>query len=85
MKVMERGIMKVVPSKVAEAMELKEKHMAIVSRLGMPATVRMYRPLVGGELSHTMITKAEWDSMAAMEAFFEKEVADPEMQELMSK
>ena len=85
MKVIQRGIMKIVPGKMAEAMQLNEKHMAIVSRLGMPATMRMYRPFVGGEFLHTIIAEAEWDSMAAMEAFFEKMFTDPKMQELMPK
>jgi len=37
MKVMQRGIMKIMPGKTAEAMELLGKYMAVVSRLvGVP-------------------------------------------------
>jgi len=86
MKVMQRGIMKIVPGKMAEAMELNEKYMAIVSRLGMPLTaMRMYRPFIGGEYMHTLVLEVEWDSMATMAAFFEKIMADPEVQALMPK
>ena len=87
MKVMQRGIMKILPGKMAEAMELNKKHMAISSRYGMPATgMRMYRPWVGGgDAMHTVIFEVEWDSLADMAAFFEKVMADPEMQALMPK
>ena len=86
MKVMQRGVMKVVPGKMAEAMELNKKHMTISSRYGMPAnTMRMYRPWLGGEHMHTVIFEIEWDSLAEMEAFFDKVMADPEMQALMPK
>jgi len=40
MKVIQRGIMKILPGKMAEAMELNEKYMAIVTRLvGVPFTM----------------------------------------------
>ena len=84
MKVIQRGIMKIVPGKMAEAMELMEKHTAAAMRLGCPS-MRSYRPLIGGEFFHTIIGEAEWDSMAALEAFFNKMMADPEMQALMVK
>jgi len=85
MKVIQRGIMKVVPGKMAEAMELMGKHTAVAARLGCPP-MRSYRCLSGGgEFFHTIIGEAEWDSLAAMEAFFEKMMADAEMQELMAK
>jgi hypothetical protein len=63
--------MKIVPGKMPEAMELMEKHTAASMRLGCP-NFRSYRPLIGGEFFHTIIGEAEWDSMAAMEAFYEK-------------
>jgi hypothetical protein len=86
MKVMQRGVMKMVPGKMAEAMELNEKYMAIVTRLGMPVTgMRRYRPFVGGEYMHTLVFEVEWDSLATMAAFFEKVTADPEVQALMPK
>jgi len=84
MKIIQRGTMKIVPGKMAEAMELMAKHTAAATRLGCPS-MRSYRPVIGGEYFHTIIGEAEWDSMAAMEAFYEKMMVDPEMQELMAK
>lgn len=85
MRVVQRGIMKVVPGKMAEAMQLMEKHTAVASRLGSPP-FRLYRCLSGGgEFFHTLIGEAEWDSFAAMEVFFDKMMTDPEMQALMAQ
>ena len=74
MKVMQRGIMKILPGKMAEAMELNKQYMAIVSRLGMPATaMRMYRPFTGGgDAMHIVIFGIEWDSLTELAAFFER-------------
>ena len=85
MRVMQRGVMKVLPGKMAEAMELNEKYMATVSRLGMPVTgMRMYRPFIGGhEYMHTIIFEVDWDEFATMAAFFEKLMAEPEVQAMM--
>ncbi len=86
MKVIQRGIMKIVPGKMAEAMELNEKYFATLRRLGVSfTTIRGYRPFLGSEYMHTLIFEVEWDSMATMEAFFDKVMADPEVQALMPK
>jgi len=85
MKVMQRGIMRLRPGKMGEAMQLLGKHMAMMSRLrGTDTPMRRYVPFLGGGDSlHTMIFEVEWDSMTEMAAFFEKAMADPEMQALM--
>ena len=85
MKVIVRSIMKVLPGKMAEAMKLEKKHMAIASRvLGISA--RGYRPLSGGgDTTRTIIYEAEFDSLAAFEAHPMKMGADPEMQALIPK
>ena len=87
MKVMQRGIMKIMPGKTAEAMELNEKYMAIVTRLvGVPFTMRRYTPFLGGGDSlHTIVFEVEWNSFGEMSAFFEKAMADPEVQAFMPK
>lgn len=86
MKVLQRGIMRILPGMMAEAMELNKKWMAMVSRLiGAPFSFRMYRPLFGGEYMHTIVFEAEWDSLATMAAFFKKAMADPEMMAEMPK
>ena len=84
MKIIQRGIMKIVPGKMSEAMELMEKHTAASVRLGCPP-MRSYRPLIGGEFFHTIVGEAEWESFAAMEAYFEKMMSDPETQAIMAK
>ena len=87
MKIMQRGIMKVAPGKMAEAMALSEKLMALSSRYGMSTTgARTYRPFTGGgDAMHTVVFEIEWDSLTAMATFFEKVMADPEVQAQMPK
>ena len=77
--------MKVLPGKMAEAMELQKKHMAIASRV-VGISPRIYRPLSGGgDTVRTIIWEAEFDSLAAFEAHPKKMGADPEMQALIPK
>jgi hypothetical protein len=86
MKVVQRGIMKILPGKMSEAQALMEKHMAITTRLGMdPSRMRSYRYMTGGEIMHTMIFEYDWDSLLEFAEFFEKNMQDREMQELMMK
>ncbi|KYK24681.1 hypothetical protein AYK25_06065 [Thermoplasmatales archaeon SM1-50] len=83
MRVMQRGIMKILPGKMAETMKLNEKYMAIMKRYGVPS-MRMYRPFVGGgDYMHTVIFEIEWDSFEKMATFFEKIMEDKEVQEMM--
>lgn len=85
MKVMQRGIMRLRPGKMGEAMQLLGKHMAMMARLrGVDTPMRRYAPFLGGgDTLHTMVFEVEWDSATEMAAFFEKAMADPEMQELI--
>jgi len=86
MKVVQREIMRIIPGKMPETMELLKKHMAIARRLAPPNTVeRGYLPFFADEAVHTLVFEVEWESMAAMEDFFEKAMADAEMQALMPK
>ena len=86
MKVMQRGIMKMLPGKMKEAMELNEEYMAMLKRLGMSAAgMRTYRPWFGGEYMHTIVFEIEWESLSTMATFFEKVMAEPEMQTLMPR
>jgi len=77
--------MRVLPGKMAEAMELNKKWTAMVSRLAGPLSFKMYRPLFGGEYMHTIIFELEWVSLAKMATFFEKMMADPEAMAEMPK
>ena len=90
MKVMQRGIMKIVPGKMAEATELMGKYIAVLSRLlGMPAEklpMKIYYPFIGGgDAVNTIVFEMEWDSFGEMAAFFEKAMADTEIQASMPK
>ena len=86
MRIMRRSIAKFLPGKMEEAMELEQKELAIWSRLGAPPFVTRYRRFLGGgDTLHTVIWQSEWDSLAAMEAAFERAFADPEMQAVMAK
>ena len=87
MKVMQRGIMRFLPGKMAEGMKLLKEYMAIMSKKGIHiAAMRSYRPFLGGgDYMHTIVFEMEWDSLAEMAAFFEKTMADPEIMAQMPK
>jgi len=85
MKVMQRTSMKMVPGKMTEAMGLIQEQQGVMTRWGMPP-VRYYRPFAGGgDAVNTIFLQFEWDSIAAMEAFYEKSMADPEMLAVLMK
>jgi len=83
MKVIMRTTVKVVPGKMAEYMEVEKKSQAISDRYGMPPWKRY--SCLSGDSMHTIVYDMEWDSLAAIEAAFEKMFIDPERQELMAK
>ena len=83
MKVMFRTTIKIVPGKMAEYMEVEEKSKALASRYGMPVW-RRDTPITGDSM-HTIIYDMEWDSLAALEAAYEKMYSDPESQAAMAK
>ncbi len=84
MKLINRTIFKVLPGKMAEAMELEKKEIAIWSRLvGTRPAITRYCPLTGGGDSlRTVIWQQEWDSLAAWEAAYEEAMVNPEMRAL---
>jgi hypothetical protein len=85
MKVMARTVMKAVPGKIGELVELEKKHMAIASRV-LGISGRCYRRVSGGgDTMNTIVIEGEFDSFAAFEAHPQKMGADPEMQALMPK
>jgi len=70
---------------MAEYMELERKRTAITTRLGQPPE-KVYRLLSGeGDIFHTLVYEIEWDSLAAVEAHFEKMYTDPETQVLQAQ
>jgi len=83
MKVMLRAIVEVAPGKMAEYMELDKKSEAICTRLEMPP-LRRYRCFTGDSIN-TIVYEQEFDSLAAMEAFNEKAMANPEIMAMSAK
>jgi hypothetical protein len=81
MVVVERMIQQICSGKWAELEELTKKYDALESRFGFPLPKR-YRCIVGGHNMNTLIIERQWDSIAAMEAAYEKIMADPEHQAL---
>lgn len=81
MVTVERMIQKVCPDKWAELEEIDKRYDAVESRLGFPPKKR-YRCIMGGHDTNTLIIERQWDSLAAMEAAYEKAFADPEHQAL---
>ena len=87
MKVIHRTIWKVLPGKMAEAVELEKKELAKWSHTaGSLPAVKRYRPLIGGgDPLRTVIWQQEWDSLAEWEASFKKAAATRDMSELATQ
>ena len=81
MVIVERMIQQIAPGKWEELEELDKKYTVVESRLGFPAKKR-YWAYAGSHPSGTLIITRQWDSMAEMEATYEKAFADSEHQAL---
>jgi hypothetical protein len=77
----ERLTQKVVPGKWAALEEIEKKYNAVEGRFGFPAKKR-YQCMIGGHDTNTLIIERQWESVAAMEAAYEKIMPDPEYQAL---
>ena len=73
----ERHIQKVRSGKWAELAEIDPRYDAVEGRLGFPAKKRYQ-----GHDTNTIVVERQWDSLAVMEAAYEKALADPEFQAL---
>jgi len=82
MVAIERMIQKVYPGKWAELEEIDKKFNAVESRLGFPPNKKRYQCMIGSHDSNTLIIERQWESLATMEATYEKAFADPELQAL---
>jgi quinol monooxygenase YgiN len=81
MKILVQEIHHIRPGKWQEFKEQQKKAEAIERRTGFPS-YKYYRCLMGGHDSNTCIIQIEFESFAAMEAAYEKVMADPEFQAL---
>lgn len=79
---MERLVQKVIPGKWAALEEVDKKFNALESRFGFPAKKR-YQCMTGGYDTNTLIIERQWESLAALEAAYEKITPTPEYQALV--
>ena len=77
----ERLVQQIRPDKWAELAALDAKYNAIESRLGFTPK-RRSRCYIGGHFTDTLVIERQWESMAAMEAAYERAFTDPEWQAL---
>ena len=75
---------KAVRGKSEELKELNRKWNAVDERLGLPPQ-KEYSCMFGGHDSRTWLYIVEWESMAAIEAGYQRFMADPEAKELMAQ
>jgi hypothetical protein len=85
MRILHRQIQQVRPGKWAELEAIDKKFNAVESRFGFPTNKKRYRCYFGSHNLNTLIVEYEWESFAAMEAAFEKAMADPEWQALSAE
>ena len=78
-KVLERLTQQIYTTKWPDLDELDKKYDAVESKHGYPPK-RRYRLFVGGGSTNTLVIEREWESLAAMEAAYEKAFVDPEWQ-----
>jgi hypothetical protein len=81
--VLQVGYQKVKRGKKPALDELNKRWRAFDERLGMPPE-KQYSCSFGGHEMGTLLLIREWDSLAAMEAAYERVMADPELAELMA-
>jgi len=85
MKLTVREIIRVMPGKWDEAIELQKKRVESAMRLGSPK-FKAYKSMSGqGDWGNTIILEREWDSFAAWESFLEKALSDSKIKEFLDK
>ena len=84
MKVILRLTQPVRHGKWEELMEIQERFDPVESRVGLPDR-KLYHCIYGSHPANILMVEYEWDSLAAMEAAWEKAMADPEWQALSSE
>jgi hypothetical protein len=81
----ERMTQKIFPGKWAELEAIDKKYNVVEKRLGFPPTKKRYQCMLGSHDSNTLIIERQWESLAVMEATYEKAFADPELQALQKE
>jgi hypothetical protein len=78
MKVMERCSQSVLTSNNDEVLAIEKKFDALEAKMEGAPQKRRYWAGYGGLVAGTMVWEREWDSMASIEAYFEKTFTDAE-------
>jgi len=81
MVVIERLIQKIHPGKFAELAEIDEKYNVLEADFGFPPKKRL-QCVAGGHAFNTLIVERQWESLAKMEAVYEKALANQDYQKL---
>ena len=81
MQIIERHVKKVRPDKWAKIEQKEKAFDAVEAKHGFPPK-RHYRLLAGADDNNTLVMERQWEIFAAMEAAYEKAMADPEWQAL---
>jgi hypothetical protein len=84
MVIIERDVQHIYPDKWAELESLDKEYNVIESKYGFPNKRRLTL-VTGADELQTLIIERQWESLAAMEAAFEKLLADPAYQALVLK
>ena len=84
MIILERMVQQIEVGKTSELNELDKRYEAIESTLGFPPKKR-YWSVSSPHDSNTIILERLWESMAAMEAAYEKSLAHPGIQALYAE
>jgi hypothetical protein len=84
MVTLERLIQHITPGKWAELEALDKEYDVVESRFGFPPKKR-YQLLAGPDEIQTLVIERQWPSLAAMEAAYEKIMADSAYQTLTAK
>ncbi len=81
MRVLERLIQQVAEGQDQALLEMDRKHRVAQEPYGFPAGKR-YRAVAGPDDVNTFVWESEWESLAAMEAAYERWLAEPQAQAL---
>ncbi len=84
MRVLERLIQQINPAKWEALEALDQKYDVMEKGLGYPPK-RRYRSIAGGGNTDTLVIEREWESMAAMEAAWQKSMTSAEFQQLAAE
>ena len=80
----ERMTQLIFPGKWAELEAIDKRFNEIEQQMGFPPKKR-FQCIIGGLDQNTLIIERQWDSLAVLEATYEKAMADPKYQSLINE